>query len=203
MPAEPANWERELFHRSHGAKVIAGIDEVGRGAWAGPLVAVAYIFHAIPAEISVYDSKSLTDRRRHDLAASLLAIGDAGYGLATASEIDAIGLQAAQYTAYERAITSLPMQPSLILLDGRPWHACPTEHEAIVGGDRLVASIAAASILAKVYRDDLMRRLVHRQLPNYGFNRHVGYGTAEHRQVLAACGPSTVHRRSFGPVGRS
>ncbi len=195
-----ANWEVELAYRKRGLTRIAGLDEVGRGSWAGPIVAAVYVFFVIPEEVALSDSKQLTLRKRLELSTVLLPKGDWAIGAASEREIDSQGIQLAQYLAYRRAIAQLRPPPEIILLDGKPWRDCPVEHEAIVGGDRLVASIAAASILAKVYRDDYMRTVTHRAFPQYGFDRHVGYGTKIHQLALREHGVCPAHRQSYRPV---
>jgi ribonuclease HII len=197
---QPCSWKWEQKYKKQGYSIIAGLDEVGRGAWAGPIVAAAYMFYTIPSDIEVYDSKALTAKQRQTLLEQLQALGVAGIGEATTLEIDKYGLQQAQYMAYRRAISRLPNVPHIILLDGHPWPDCPIEHQAVIDGDALVASIAAASIAAKQYRDTLMQTVLHPQFPQYQLDQNVGYGTAAHREALQHYGITKVHRRSYKPI---
>ncbi|MGF1475631.1 MAG: ribonuclease HII [Geminicoccaceae bacterium] len=177
--------------------MIAGVDEVGRGPWAGPVVAAAVILtHPIPG---LADSKALSGRRRQHLAALIREQAVWGLGAASVSEIDRLNILQASLLAMRRAIGSLPATPDRLLVDGRdgPGLAIPTE--AIIGGDRLVPEISAASVLAKVTRDRLMAKLARRG-PGYGWERNAGYGTAEHRRQLVVHGVSVHHRRSFKPI---
>jgi ribonuclease HII len=195
-----ATWEWELNRLEQGDTVIIGIDEVGRGAWAGPLVACAYAFSKIPTSIDLFDSKLIAEPVRNKLAEALRDLGHYGIGEVSPHEIDTIGLQAGQYLAYERALEKIALTPHSILLDGRPWYSCRFPHEAVVGGDKKIASISAASILAKVYRDTYMKSVIHDTYPNYGFNVHVGYGTRLHQQALKQYGVLPIHRRSYKPI---
>ncbi len=113
----PSTWERELYHYQKGNTLIAGLDEVGRGAWAGPIVAAAYIFYRVPQGVRVYDSKLMSESQRLRLAAELQHLGAWGIGQADSDEIDKVGLQPAQYLAYKRALAALPFQPDILLLD--------------------------------------------------------------------------------------
>ncbi len=196
-----AGWDWEQKYASK-HKVIVGLDEVGRGCWAGPLVAAAYVFTVIPTDILVGDSKIIPEKQRLILTEQLKALGAYGVGEVTPSEIDELGLQQAQYLAYDRALTALPVPPDILLLDGRPWAGCTYNCESIIDGDAKVASIAAASIIAKTYRDTHMKTVVHGQFPHYGFNQHVGYGTKLHMESLAKHGICDVHRQSFKPIKR-
>lgn len=195
-----ASWEYETRFINKGITRIAGLDEVGRGCWAGPLVAVAYSFHTIPTDIDLYDSKVIPETKRNNLEQALKTLGLFGLGEVTASEIDELGLQVAQYTAYNRALANLPLQPEIILLDGRPWKNSPIDCESIIDGDAKVASIAAASIIAKVHRDTLMKGQFHNQYPQYSFNKHVGYGTKLHQEAIQKYGILAIHRKSFKPI---
>ena len=186
------------------ARSIAGIDEVGRGPLAGPVVAAAVVLPAdgLPADLAaqIDDSKRLTAARRSRVADRLTGHCLWALGRAEAGEIDAFGLSAALALAMRRALAGLPRAPDLALIDGRwvpPDLGC--EARAIVKGDRSSLSIAAASILAKVARDREMARL-DGLMPGYGWARNAGYPTAEHRAALARLGPSPQHRRSFRPV---
>jgi ribonuclease HII len=184
---------------------VAGIDEAGRGPWAGPVVAAAVVLDlARTAPLGLTDSKQLSERRRESLYAEITGAAVAyGVGMASAEEIDALNIRRATHLAMTRALAALQdgsrVRPAAALVDGDdpPLLACPTR--AIVQGDARSFSIAAASILAKVTRDRLMTAL-DADYPGYGFARHKGYGTAQHSAALAALRPCPIHRRSFAPV---
>lgn len=181
--------------------LVVGVDEVGRGPLAGPVMAAAVI---LPPGVEIEgagDSKTITAIRRIRLAASIRAMAlGVGVGAASSREIDQFGIAAATAWAMQRAIEALPIRPlPRLLVDGLPVSRLGIPHEAIVGGDATVHAIGCASIVAKVCRDELMRRLGVRY-PAYGWVRNAGYGTAEHRAALAAFGPSPHHRLSFGGV---
>lgn len=195
----PLEFERGLWSR--GVRLVAGIDEAGRGPLAGPVVAAAVV---LPPDCSVCgadDSKRLTARQREALVSEILQTAAAvGLGAASAREIDRINIRRATALAMERAIRHLRSNPEHLLVDGLPVPELGLEWQtAVVGGDRRVHSIACASILAKVYRDRLMERLSVRY-PAYGWHRNKGYGTREHLAALRAFGPTPHHRRSFHPV---
>ncbi len=182
--------------------LVCGVDEAGRGPLAGPVVAAAVILDPNQPIVGLNDSKKLSAKRREALAIEIRAKALA-WAVAEASveEIDRINILQSSMLAMRRAVESLAVQPSRALVDGNrcPELSCPVE--AIVGGDGLVASIAAASILAKTVRDAGMMAL-HTRYPMYGFDRHMGYPTAAHVAALKEHGVSPVHRRSFGPVAR-
>lgn len=193
--------EREL--RSSGQTLIAGIDEVGRGPLAGPVVACAIVMSPDARCIrGVADSKQLTALQRERLAAIIgeraLAIGIAA---ASVREIDRLNILRATTLAMRRALGRLSRRmttaPQHVLVDGRPVRDLGVEHTAVVGGDACCYSIACASIIAKVTRDDLMSRLAARH-QEYGWDRNSGYGTAEHREALMRCGRTPHHRSTFG-----
>ncbi len=178
---------------------IAGIDEAGRGPWAGPVVAAAVILDApIPG---VADSKKLTARARDRLAGVIVHEAAAwALGRAEVEEIDCLNIRQATFLAMLRAVEALSVAPVAALIDGKdvpPGLPCPGR--AVVRGDASEPAIAAASILAKTHRDAEMAALDGRY-PGYGFGAHKGYGTAAHREALNRLGPSPVHRRSFAPV---
>lgn len=189
--------------RARGHPRIAGVDEVGRGPLAGPVVAAAVILPAAGVPVPVADSKTLDAARRQALDAALRQTDGVLIGLASVSSarIDEINILRATAEAMDLALRALSPAPDWVLIDGRPLPAWPWPSEFIVKGDARSASIAAASIVAKVYRDALMVDL-DRQYPGYGFARHKGYGTREHLEALAARGPTPVHRRSFAPLAR-
>jgi ribonuclease HII len=179
---------------------VAGVDEAGRGPWAGPVVAAAVILDPQRPIEGLDDSKALTARRRDALAVLIRARAHAwAIGLAEVGEIDRLNIRRATHLAMQRAVAGLAVAPELVRVDGNdsPVFACISE--AVVSGDSLVPAISAASILAKTHRDALMHALdlAH---PGYGFARHKGYGTREHAEALQRLGPCPLHRRSFKPV---
>jgi ribonuclease HII len=177
-----------------GSRLIAGVDEVGRGPLAGPVVAAAVVLLA-PVE-GLADSKILAAPVRAQLAAALRGAARIGIGCASVSEIDRLNILQASLLAMRRAVLRLGCLPDLALIDGNRLPELPCPAEAIVDGDALIPSISAASIVAKVTRDALMRRLASRY-PGYGWETNVGYATALHRAALWRLGPCRHHRRSF------
>ncbi len=195
--------EQELWQR--GLKVVAGVDEVGMGPLAGPVVAAAIIFpHVTTGDESsrsfpqgVRDSKTLTAKARERLDPEIRQIArGVGVGVVEVEEIDRINIYQAGLKAMRLAVEQLPMTPEHVLIDGRSLRDLPCAQTSFIKGDRDVYSIAAASIVAKVYRDRLMVAL-DKLYPEYGFARHMGYGTAAHRAALRQFGPCPIHRRSF------
>ncbi len=181
---------------------ICGVDEAGRGPWAGPVVAAAVMFQAADAiPDGLNDSKKLSRNAREKLFIQLTNGGIAyGVGIATAEEIDALNIWGATQLAMRRAVAALPIAPEFALVDGNLKPAgFPCEARPIIGGDGISLSIAAASILAKVTRDRMMDDYA-REYPHYGFERHAGYGTKQHQEALAAHGPCPIHRRSYAPI---
>jgi ribonuclease HII len=180
-------------------KIVAGVDEVGRGPLAGPVLAAAVILGE-PMD-GLADSKKLSPARREHLAAALIGHRGVriGIGAASVSEIDRLNILQASLLAMRRAVEKLGVQPDLALVDGNkaPALSCPVE--TVIGGDRLIPAISAASIIAKVIRDRLMARL-DRRYPGYGWERNAGYPTSQHRTALKSLGPTPHHRTSFRPV---
>ena len=183
-----------------GPGLVAGVDEAGRGPLAGPVVAAAVILDDAAPVRGLADSKVLSPARRERLHDAILA-GALCHCIATASveEIDRLNILRATLLAMERAVRGLRILPARVMVDGNRLPRLPMPAQAIVRGDALVASISAASILAKVHRDRLCLRL-HEDFPAYGFAAHTGYPTAEHLAALRAHGPCAAHRRSFAPV---
>ena len=181
---------------------VAGLDEAGRGPWAGPVVAAAVILPAGRVPDGIDDSKRLSRERRAELYERIRASATVGVGEASVGEIDASNILQATMLAMRRAVEALGTPPSHALVDGNrlPVLACPAR--AVVGGDSRSLSIAAASIVAKETRDRIMRRLA-RLHPGYGWERNAGYGTREHARALDTLGPTPHHRRSFRPVRES
>ncbi|MBB5348917.1 ribonuclease HII [Desulfoprunum benzoelyticum] len=207
--AEDGSGARDSFHHerlllAQGYSRIAGADEAGRGPLAGPVVASCVILPAACDYTIFRDSKTLSPARRAELCRQLTAIGaHIGVGIVSASAIDAINILRASLEAMRLAYEDLGRRhhpaPEFILVDGRFTFPAAVPQEALVKGDARSASIAAASIVAKVRRDAIMDEL-HRQFPVYGFSRHKGYPTKEHRTAIARYGPCPEHRRTFKGV---
>ncbi len=180
--------------------IIAGVDEVGRGPLAGPVVTAAVILPANYELPGLNDSKKLTKKKRETLAASIKEQALAwAFGEANIQEIDQLNILHATMLAMQRAVVALETKPELVLVDGNRTPDFGIEARAVVGGDGLEPVISAASIIAKVARDKLMAEYAE-QYPHYGFERNSGYPTKQHREALQAYGPTPIHRRSFGPV---
>jgi len=195
--------ERESALWAQGHEVVAGVDEVGRGPLAGPVIAAAVVFPPgqLPIE-GLRDSKLLT-RRQRDRA--VLEVKSQAFawtvGAASVKEIDKLNIRRATALAMRRALDSLPCSPDYVLIDGNPVPELGSSHEAIVKGDRVCQSIAAASVVAKCLRDHLMT-LLARRYPRFGWDSNKGYGTAAHLDALEEIGPSPHHRKSFSPVAQ-
>jgi ribonuclease HII len=204
MPQRPLrtpDFRREQSLQKKGLWPVAGIDEVGRGCLAGPVAAAAVILNPCDVPDGLNDSKCLSAAMRETLYEEILTRAHAvAFAFVSAADIDRINIRQASLTAMRRALAALAIVPRYVLIDGNDLPqdlTCPGE--TIVKGDATSASIAAASIVAKVARDRLMKRLC-RSHPAYGFSRHVGYATQEHRAALAKHGPSPFHRLSFAPL---
>ena len=183
--------------------LVAGVDEAGRGPLAGPVVAAAVILDERSPIKGLADSKQLTAARRERLYDEIRAKAlCCSVALASVEEIDQLNILQATMLAMRRAVQGLRLKPSKVLVDGNRLPPLDVLAEAIVSGDALVPAISAASILAKVTRDRLLCEL-HLLHPEYGFDRHKGYGTAQHMQALKKHGALAVHRRSFAPVARA
>jgi ribonuclease HII len=196
---EPPTDRYEKRAKRRGAKAVAGVDEAGRGPLAGPVVTAAVIFyHGFPDGLD--DSKRLTLLQRERLYELIIDKGIVSVAVASRARIDRMNILRASLWAMTRAVAGLSRQPDHVLVDGNmlpPNLACTAE--AIIGGDGLSVSIAAASIVAKVTRDRLMAN-VGRAFPDYGFEDHKGYSTPDHFAALRVHGPCPHHRRSFAPV---
>ena len=188
--------ERKLLQE--GFAFIAGVDEAGRGPLAGPVVAAAVILPLRDVLPGVFDSKQLSDARRRSLRDEIVELAQTSVGVADVAEIDELNILRATHLAMHRAVAGLE-KVDFVLVDGLPVSGFPCPAENMVRGDARSASIAAASIVAKVYRDELMEKL-DAEYPGYGFALHKGYGTAAHLEALKRLGVSPVHRRSFAPV---
>ncbi|MFG1479934.1 ribonuclease HII [Xanthobacter sp. V4C-4] len=184
---------------ARGILPVAGADEVGRGPLAGPVVAAAVVLDPARVPAGLNDSKKLSAARREALYAQICASAEVAVSLAPPARIDRDNIRQATLWALARAVAGLPRPPALLLVDGNDAPEVSCSVETIVGGDARVASIAAASIVAKVVRDRLMTQL-GAAFPAYGFERHMGYGTAAHTAALRTNGPCRHHRRSFAPV---
>ncbi len=178
---------------------VAGVDEAGRGPWAGPVVAAAVILdkNAIPPGLN--DSKKLNEARREQLFAPITETAQVGIGIIGVEDIDRDNILRATMAAMALAIDHLPARPAIALIDGNRCPPLTCAAQALVKGDALSLSIAAASIIAKVTRDRIMRELAL-EFPQYGFEKHKGYGTKAHQQALSLHGVTRHHRRSFKPI---
>ena len=208
MPSPVSSKRKSVAARSAVAVLdtpglLAGVDEAGRGPLVGPVVAAAVILDPRKPIAGLADSKTLSPRKRerlfHEILAKALCCSVAQ---ASAEEIDQINILQATLLAMQRAVAGLRLPPKLVLVDGNRLPLLPMQAQAIVKGDATVAEISAASIVAKVHRDQWCAEFDARY-PEYGFARHKGYGTAEHLAALVAHGPCPEHRRSFAPVAKA
>jgi ribonuclease HII len=189
----------ERTYLRDGVAPVAGVDEAGRGPLAGPVVAAAVILPLRGIPRGIEDSKALTPTRREAIYAKLLACAEIGVGAASVAEIARLNILHAALLAMRRAVNALPRAPALVLVDGNRAPELSCRMLTVVRGDTSVLSIAAASIVAKVTRDRIMRRL-GRRWPHYGFEQHMGYPTDAHRAALARLGPTPHHRPGFAGV---
>lgn len=192
-------FELESAELQLGMSPIAGVDEAGRGPWAGPVVAAAVILDPSRIPDNIDDSKALDEDGRAFIYNRLIKVADIGVGIAEIDRIDRDNILGATLWAMQQAVAQLKSKPRLVLVDGNRAPRLPSETRTIVKGDAKCLSIAAASIVAKVTRDRIMIALA-RDYPGYGFERHKGYGTPEHQAAIDALGVCVVHRRSFKPV---
>jgi ribonuclease HII len=194
-----------ILLRETGGRPVCGIDEVGRGPWAGPVVAAAVIFDnaRLPRRIAgmIDDSKALDRAQREAAFEAFRPHARIGIGISDVTEIDTINILQATFLAMQRAVTALPEQPALALVDGNraPKLPCPTH--TLIGGDAISLSIAAASIVAKVTRDRMMIALAD-EFPPYSWHTNVGYGTRNHQAALNQHGVTVHHRRTFSPIAK-
>lgn len=201
----PAGVARERRLARSGYRGVAGLDEAGRGSWAGPLVAAAVVLPPISPTLlrrlrGLRDSKQLSPPQRDRLAEAVRGCAVAvGVGLVGAALLDALGLSAAGRLAMERAVRVLGASPDFLLIDAFPLPAVHCPQEAVIHGDALCLTIAAASVIAKVERDRLMD-VLGGGYPGYGLERNKGYGTADHARALRTLGPTPEHRRSYAPL---
>ncbi len=194
--------EREL--QQQGFPIVAGIDEAGRGPLAGPVVAAAVILPEGFAHDVLNDSKRLSPKKREEVFSELIdnKLVVSCFSVIDAREIDRINILRATWKAMAESYAGLTRAADIALIDGKPVKDFPGQHKALVKGDSLSLSIAAASVIAKVERDRLMLDYAEKY-PEYGFERHKGYGTKLHLEALAKHGPCPIHRRSFSPVAEA
>ena len=195
-------FRRERAALKRGLWPVAGCDEAGRGPLAGPVVAAAVILDPQRIPRGLNDSKKLTPPERETLYEKITARAQFAIAVASPARIDRDNILRASLWALERAVWALPVRPQLVLVDGRDRINSGCDCEAVVSGDALIASIAAASIIAKVVRDRLMA-CVGAAHPGYGFERHKGYSVPEHFEALSKLGPTIHHRRSFAPIAEA
>ena len=195
----PPSFRRERALIKRGVWPVAGCDEAGRGPLAGPVVAAAVVLDPKRIPKGLDDSKRLTADRREELFEEICATASFSVAFASPARIDRDNILRASLWALKRAVDSLPEPPKHVFVDGRDRLNTACDCEAVIGGDGIVVSIAAASIIAKVTRDRLMCALAQ-ECPGYGFESHKGYGVPEHLQALDRLGPSVHHRSFFSPV---
>lgn len=198
-PFAGASFHYERLGSDAGNTIIAGVDEAGRGPWAGPVLAAAVVLDMANVPDGIADSKKLSETRRNALFEEILTTAHVGIAFADPERIDRDNILAATLWSMQRAIGELAVRPDLVLIDGNRAPVCDCAVQTIVKGDALSLSIAAASIVAKVSRDRMMKRY-DSQYPEYGFGQHKGYGTAQHSAALQRFGVTPLHRRSFKPV---
>lgn len=194
-------WEQRA--KEAGYLMPAGIDEAGRGPLAGPVVASAVYLESLELIEGLADSKALTEKRRKIAFEQLKSTPGVhiGVGICTAQEIDEINILQATFRAMERAVEDLDIEPDYLFVDGNLSPKMDIEIETVVKGDAKVKSISAASIIAKVTRDEMMVAY-HEKCPQYGFDRHKGYGTKAHLEAIKIHGPTEIHRMTFAPLNR-
>lgn len=194
----PAGFEHERQLWEKGIQSIVGIDEVGRGAWAGPVVAGAVIFPLnFNPTFLLFDSKLLIAKEREELDKKIRDVAQVGIGLVGVPIINKIGIGKATHMAFRQAVRNLPLRPDHFLIDAFYIRHLKKQYQSpLKGGDRICASIAAASIVAKVFRDGIMIEL-DKKFPDYGFGQHKGYGTKKHQEALKVFSFSPIHRLSF------
>jgi ribonuclease HII len=189
----------ELAARAQGFSCVCGIDEAGRGPWAGPVVAAAVVLDPQNTPIGLNDSKKFKEAKREVLFTDIMTCAKVGIGIGDEARIDRDNILAATLWAMAEAVCNLGELPDLALVDGNRAPQLPCPVQTIISGDARSLSIAAASIIAKVTRDRIMA-VLDQEFPGYGFSRHKGYGTAFHHAALQKFGPCFHHRRSFAPI---
>ena len=193
------DFAHEARLRARGFELVAGVDEVGRGPLAGPVVVAAVILDPDHLPDGLNDSKKLTASVRERLFTEIMRHAHVAIASIPAARIDAINIRQATFEAMAGAVNGLAVRADFALIDGRDVPSLPCPAEALIGGDRRSLSIAAASIIAKVTRDRMMT-LLAQTYPDFGFEKHMGYGTAKHLEALALHGPTPLHRMSFAPL---
>ncbi len=190
------------FESNFRAGHVCGVDEVGRGPWAGPIVAGAVILDPAHIPVGIRDSKQLSKPKREALAMAIQAVARCGIGIVEVPELDAVGLTEANDLSMRRAIAALACPVDHALVDGKRLpRDLPCAATTIIKGDSISLSIAAASIIAKVHRDATMAALAL-EYPGYGWETNAGYGVAHHRAAIASLGITPHHRRSFAPIAK-
>ena len=182
-------------------KLIAGIDEAGRGPWAGPVVSAVVVLNEKNIPDGLNDSKKISEKKRLSLYSSIYNLHSVGVGISSIEEIDRMNVLQATFLSMSRAITDLNFRPDHVLVDGNLDPGLNVKTKCIIKGDSISISIAAASVVAKVTRDNLMLKL-DKEFPNYNWKKNKGYGTAEHRNALELYGPCKYHRKSFSPINK-
>ena len=195
----PPNFRRERALFKRGIWPVAGCDEAGRGPLAGPVVAAAVVLDPDRIPKGIDDSKRLTAEKREELFEKICVTSAYAVAIASPARIDRDNILRASLWALARAVRALPEMPKHVFVDGRDRLALPCDCDAVIGGDGMVVSIAAASIIAKVTRDRLMAALAQ-ECPGYGFEQHKGYSVPDHLEALDRLGPSIHHRSFFAPV---
>jgi len=188
------------------AALVCGMDEAGRGPWAGPVVTCAFMTRDVFRIKGLKNSKALSAKRREEIAKKLKAKSDYGIGMASHQEIDKLGLMKATNLAFRRAVEKLlrkrgVKRPDILVIDGRDKWNLPIPYKTVIKGDEKIRIVACASILAKVERDRLMRKF-SKEFPKYGFENHMGYGTKQHQKAIKEHGVCKIHRKSYKPVAR-
>lgn len=199
----PCSFGHERALKKRGILLIAGIDEAGRGPLAGPVVAAAVVFLEHRRFTGLDDSKKLTPKFRRELFAEITSAAHVRWAVSVqnVTTIDTLNILRATHRAMREAVSHLPLPPEHVLIDGLPVPNFPSPQTAVIRGDSLSLSIAAASVVAKVTRDRIMDKL-DALYPQYGFRRHRGYATSEHLAALREHGPCPLHRLSFSPVAQ-
>ena len=181
--------------------IVAGVDEAGRGPWAGPVVAGAVILNKDNYPSGIDDSKKLSEKKREDIFTQLQEVAKVGVGVVNVDEIDKMNILQASMLAMKKAVDNLPVKPDVALIDGNKCPPLDCESHAIIKGDNKSLSIAAGAIIAKVTRDRMMKEIAL-QFPYYGWEKNAGYGTKLHQEGLAKYGVTVHHRRSFKPIAK-
>ena len=202
MAREVLTFDRERELTGRACDYVAGVDEAGRGPWAGPVVAAAVILRENVAPAGVQDSKQLTASAREKLFDAINETATVGVGIVEVAQIDRVNILQATFQAMRRAVDALAIVPNIALIDGNQAPPLPCRAIPVIGGDRSCPSIAAASIIAKVTRDRMMIDLAE-SFPEYGWNANKGYGTRQHVEAIAEFGVTPHHRRSFAPIRKA